>query len=195
MRKASVIIIILLSVLCVGCYKQVHCPGLPANLDYFPYYDGQILKYANSQQNVINFVIGQVENHTKSYTCQESPKCPECKCGCAFSKAFRTGNVLQNGVTYIYASFSTEGSGPKTITSVGIGLLFTCFVDDWSHNRFNKIVYQGKKISYNQVDEYLEDTVLLENENNMIITKAVIVKGKGLVSYTTADGEEWELIE
>jgi len=43
--------------------------------------------------------------------------------------------------------------------------------------------------------KYLNDIIIIENENNKTIKKVVIVKDKGLVSYTTADGEEWKLVE
>jgi hypothetical protein len=43
----------------------------------------------------------------------------------------------------------------------------------------------------------LEDTISfsLENGNNQLIKKMVFIKNKGLTSYITANGEEWNLIE
>ena len=198
MKKIGVIsvIILLLFISNMACYKRVHCPGLPTNLDYFPYHDGQTLKYVNSQQDTVNFVIAQVTDNTKSVTCQESPKCPDCKCECGFGKTFSAlGDTLQDRIPSIYAHFGVEGGGPKTITSANIKLSFTCFVDDWSKSLFNKNIYKGEKITYGQIDDFFNDTISIENANNEVVKKIVIVKGKGLVSYTTADGEEWKLVE
>jgi proline dehydrogenase len=58
-----------------------------------------------------------------------------------------------------------------------------------------KTLYEGKPILHTEASNYLNDTLSVENENNKSVKKIIIVKNKGIVSYTTADGKEWKLVE
>jgi len=73
-----------------------------------------------------------------------------------------------------------------------------CDVQNTMHSDYFAMpLLQGSNTicNYDEITTHLADTISIENESNTIIRKIVIIKGKGLVSYTTADGEEWELIE
>ena len=54
MKKIS-IIIALLSIFCTGC--KTDCPSFPSELNYFPYYKGQEVKFAKFQIDTIVYII------------------------------------------------------------------------------------------------------------------------------------------
>ena len=189
--KKILILITICCAFCFSCNKKTHCPALPASLNYYPYYEGQVLQYVNSQQEIQNFVIAYIEDYRKSYICERTLKCPEC-CECSHSLAVRTNYVLDAQISYMYAHFSVGGGGPEIISSANMSFLFTCSLED---NRLEKTLFENEKIPYNKIDQFFNDTISIENVNNELIHKIMIVKNKGLVSYTTADGEEWKLVE
>ena len=171
MKKTN-IIIVFLSVFCLNC--QIHCPEFPNNLNYFPYYEGQELNFINSQQTIHTFVISNKYNSTPDFFSHN------CKCECNIETKF---NIYSN-----QDSLSMDGgiyiTGRKDASYVSV----SCF-------GLRKYILERKSVPYDKLSKYLEDTIVIEDENNKVITKIVIVNGKGLVSYTTADGEEWKLVE
>ena len=184
---------ILLSVFCIGCKKKIHCPEFPANLNYFPYYIGQELKFTNMQQNIRSFVITNKEN-SKAKVFNED--CPDCLCSPISSfKTNQNQDLLEIIYAYISISVLDEKIVPSAMMSFDFSFLMknnVPFRDNLGVNLLSKL---KKPILYSEIETYLPDTVLIEKENNIGVTKVVIVKGKGLVSYTTADGEEWKLVE
>ena len=80
--KSIRIIIVLLSIFCIGC--KTHCPEFPANLNYFPYYEGQELKFINSQHNIQSFMVSS-KNDSKAHSFGWN-----CKCVCGAVSGFRT---------------------------------------------------------------------------------------------------------
>lgn len=183
MKKIG-IILVLLSILSIGCYKNAHCPRFPTDLNYFPYYELQELKFTNSQQNSHTFTIAQIEK-SKDYICKQTDKC-RCECNCGAYSEFRTN--YNSDMLDIYANFWIYGEGEKNVYKVH--MIFR-FVNDY----FEKTLFEGNTVSRKDIGKYLEDTIVIENADNQIVKKIVIAKGKGLVSYTTADGEEWKLVE
>jgi hypothetical protein len=180
MKKISVIIIVLLSI--TGC--KIHCPEFPADLNYFPYYEGQELQFINSQQNIRSFTIVKKAN-SKSNSFGEN-----CKCECFVYSMFNT-NSNQDTVS-IRSEINIYGR--ENVGSVYIN----CYIEDnlWNSELLSiGVELPDKKTSYEKISKYLENTITIENENNQIVKSVVIVKGKGLVSYTTVDGEEWNLVE
>ena len=181
MKKVS-IIIVLLSIFCINC--KIHCPEFPAELNYFPYYEGQELQFFNSQQNVRIFTIAKKAN-SKSDSFERN-----CKCECFLYSMF---NAISNRDTVSIRS-EINIYGRENIESVYIN----CYIEDnqWNNELLSiGVELPDKKTSYDEISKYLENTVILENDNNQIVKRVVIVKNKGLVSYTTADGEEWKLVE
>ena len=194
MKKVS-IIILLLSLFCIGCKKKTHCPEFPVNLDYFPYYIGQELEFMNLQQDIRSFVVTDKKTSNAKVFDKGSPDC-----SCFPSSSFST-NQNQNLLKIVQArtSINIPIEDEKIVISAMMYFDFDFvmtnnypFHESVGVNLLSKL---KKPILFTDVETYLPDTALLENENNMSITKMVIVKGKGLISYTTADGEEWKLVE
>ncbi|MDR2972438.1 MAG: hypothetical protein LBU83_11005 [Bacteroidales bacterium] len=185
MKKISTITIILLSIFCIGC-KKIHCPAFPADLNYFPYSKGQELKFINSHNSVSNFVISNREN-SKAYSLEWN-----CKCVCEASSGFNT-NQTQDSLTLSCNLYFGGGRYDATTYSI----FLTCNFQYSFHfsDELSKRVLLEQETPYNELSKHLSDTISIENEDNKIVNKVVIVKGKGLVSYTTADGEEWKLVK
>jgi hypothetical protein len=192
--KKILILIAICCAFCFSCNKKIHCPALHHNLYYFPYYNNQVLKYSNSHQDIDTFIIGQTDK-TKKYVCEETDKC-RCECGCDMYAEFRTHNALENNVTFIYGMLYASGVGEEAgfISSINLDVQLYHNLN-YSSNKFKKTLFKDKKISYNDINKYIGDTIIIENTDNEFIHKIAIVKDKGLVSYTTADGEEWKLEE
>jgi len=173
MRKISIVIIILTSIFYTGC-KKTHCPAFPAELNYFPYDKGQIIKFENSQKEIQSFEISYKDN-SKSYNFDWN-----CKCACEVYSSFRTNeNHLECGI-YLEDIFNNM---------VSLVELHCNFYG----GTFSKELLMGQKVPYNELYRYLSDTISVETEHGH--TWMVFVKDKGLVSYTTVDGEEWKLVE
>jgi len=176
MKKLSLIIVILLSIFCSGC-KKTHCPAFPANLNYFPYFKGQELKFTNSQQNIRSFIVLEEEN-SNAYSFEWNCKCA-CEACSLFSTSRNQDSLMISGEFYIIG-----GEDDSNISTVSI----------YFGNLRKKIDFE-KSISYNEIYKYVADTIIIEDIGSKPIRKIVTVKNKGLISYTTADGEEWRLVE
>jgi len=186
------IIIVLFSIVCIGCERQVPCPSA-FSVNYFPYAKGQNLKYINNHNDTLIYTITNEEIYDGGFAT---------KGGGINNK----GNYCCSGAIFFINSISDKAEMNCEITMEGSAdnvWEFTLRV------YLKKILYNNerleivpiksehwrKKIKYSDMSKYLEDTLILENENNKIVKKMVIVKGKGIVSYTTADGVEWKLVE
>jgi len=177
MKNISIIII---SLLFIGMGCKIHCPEFPANLNYFPYYKGQELRFTNSQQDIQNFIISS-KNDSKAYSFAWN-----CKCDCDINSIF---NIYHQKNDYLNII-----GGLYIESEIVSSIMVSCNINN-SEYLSRILSFEDKKIFYDEIYKYLEDTIIIENENNQIVKKVVIVKGKGLVSYTTADGEEWKLVE
>lgn len=168
---------------CINCKK--HCPAFPADLNYLPYLVNQELKFINYQNDISNFIISY-KNNSKANSYDWN-----CACSCEASSVFKT---YQNQDSLrIECSLIIGGSDDNAIS---YGEIDCCFKYSFHYSdNFAEVLLAGQQIPYDKLSKYLSDTISIENENNKIIKKVVIVKGKGLVSYTTVDGEEWRLIE
>jgi hypothetical protein len=178
MEKLSIMLLVLFSVFCVGC-KKTRCPEFPSNLNYFPYYNEQELKFANSQQNPQSFTITSKEN-SKSEVFAWNCDC-SCMVGSIFSANENRDSSNIEGYIHLY-----EG---ENVFSIEIRFKFQ------NREYLRKKIDLERPVFYNEVYKYLQDSIVIEDGNNQLIKKIVIVKDKGLVSYTTADGEEWNLVE
>ena len=163
---------------------KIHCPEFPAELNYFPYYEGQELQFINSQRNIQSFTITNKENSESEVFGQN------CKCLCYIFTYFNINSLSDS----LSMRCEINIDGRENVWGINID----CHIED---NLRNKellsigVELPDNKISYDEIDKYLEDTIIIENKNNKTVTKIVFVKNKGLVSYTTADGEEWKLVE
>ena len=181
MKKLHVIIIVLLSIFCIGCKKK-DCPAFPDNLNYFPYYQGKELKFSNSKNDICSFLIAETFN-SKAEKFEWN-----CKCSCEASSAFHT-NQNQDSLK-IDCSLTILGNDASSVELrcwFGYSYIYS--------DSFGKVLSSGQKIPYKELTKHLSDTISIENKNNKLVRKIVIIKNKGLVSYSTADGEEWKLVE
>jgi len=185
MKKLSIIIIASLSIFYIGC-KKTHCPAFPADLNYFPYYKGQELKFTNSQNDIRCFTVA---NKEKS---KSEDFAWNCKCYCNVYTMFRT-NLNQDSLGLEY---TIRVGGLTYARDIDLECRFQKkdSNDYYSEYLFKNIIF-GEKFPYEEISNYLDNTITLEKEDNTIVKKIVIIKGKGLVSYVTADGEEWKLVE
>jgi len=181
MKNLTVIIIVLLSVICVSC-KKTHCPAFPSDLNYFPYSQEQELKFVNSQQNFQYFTITSKEN-SKAESFEWNCRC-ECFVYTMFSANSNTDSLNIRCDIHVYGR--SYGSN--------ISMIFQIYSKSNDESIYKQIT-TDKSFPYEEMGQYIEDSVTLENDNNKLIKKVVFVKNKGLVSYTTADGEEWKLVE
>ncbi|NLJ82801.1 MAG: hypothetical protein GX330_06720 [Bacteroidales bacterium] len=184
MKKLSSILI-LLSIMFTGC-KQIDCPNFPDNLTYLPYENGQELKFMNTDGDIRSFTIVSKENSTP-YSFSSN-----CKCECAVYTRFTTTSNEENiSMECRIDIFSRQNINVFFMhSSIGNAQLTDLMDKEVSLKEFG-LTFKD----YNKISKYLEDTILLENENNQLITKMVFVKNKGLASYTTANGDVWTLIE
>jgi len=176
MRKVYLIIITLLSIACFSC-KKTYCPAFPAELNYYPYLTGQEIRFSNSLHEIQSFIISKKEN-SKAYSFDWN-----CKCECNLYTIFHA-NSNQNSFNIRCEMLIVGYTNPSSI---------------YIENRFGSDSFvksiTPSSVSYGEVGKFLDETIYFENENNKIIKKMVISKNKGIVSYTTADGEEWNLVD
>lgn len=182
MKKVSIIIVVLLSIFFIGC-KERHCPKFPKELNYFPYAKKQELKFTNSIHDVSSFIISEKEN-TKAYYLGIYDK-GDCDCSSRFST-----NRNQDYMN-ISGNFSIAGNKYED-GSVSIYFDFDNYINK---DNFSIILINNRDFPIKELSKYINDTIVMENEKNKMIKKIIIVKGKGLISYTTVDGEEWSLIK
>jgi hypothetical protein len=179
MKKLS-IIIILLSILCAGC--TIDCPEFPVELDYFPYYTGQVLEFTNSKYDL--------QTYTITYKIFSDPSSCSTglysKCECSAYTEFQAGRNRDKANIDMFFTFR----GLRRVGEINIqGRFLDTFIE-------KSILTKKGGVSFKNVHKYLDNTISIEStRENCSIKKVVIVKNKGIVSYTTADGEEWKLVE
>ena len=168
MKNTSIIIVILLSILGIGC-KKIHCPAFPVEFvnTYLPYYEEKSLSFFYNNDTLSSVV-------SRIHTSKEEFYSKNCDCSCSADYYFLTdNNLLSCDIAFDEAGY--------------YGYL---------HIKANAISFYKdfKDINLFTTNDYtvFGDTIFL---NNVDGGEARVVKGKGLVSYTTADGEEWKLVE
>ena len=188
MKKADIIIIIL-SIFCITCNRVESCPEFPSCLnDYFPYINGQSLKYTNSQYDTLDFFVAEAGIYSESdFAYRGLVKGNYCS---RYASISINSTQDEQGIN-CHCHVKAEGSLDK----VGRVVVNIIFYNELHGSEYLTIEPLKKSCSYKKLSKYLEDTYTIENVNNKSIKRVVIVKGKGIVSYTTADGEEWKLVE
>jgi len=187
MKKHKIILIVLLLIFCTGC-KRTHCPAWPSDLVYFPYSKNQELIFVNSQLDTQFFKIVRKEN-AKSESLDWN-----CHCKCSVFTLFSASSTPDS--LNVICDINASGlEYPNTIT-IHSDYYIQAHNDLYHYKEFlQEVILPDRKISYKEIEKYLSDTLIIENEKNKIINRMVIVKNKGLVSYHTFDGEEWKLID
>jgi hypothetical protein len=184
MKNVS-IIIILLTLICTGC-KEIHCPNFPNNLNYFPYENGQELEFANTQGDIRSFTVISKENSVR----ESFPS--NCKCDCFVFTRIKASNNQDN----INLECEINISGRERAGRFHLqNYISNTHLTEFLHKEVDVREFRINLDNYEKIEKYLEDTISLENGNNQLIKKMVFVKNKGLISYTTENEEEWNLIE
>lgn len=179
----NIIIIIYLAFIIYGC-KDIQCPGYPEKVNYFPYEKEQEIKFTNTQNEVNSFIIFNTQK-TDPFSFSWN-----CKCVCGASSFFST--YENNDSLRIDASCDIVGERKDLCSS--LDLRFDFIYSYHYKDYFFKTINIGKKVPFDEIYKYINDTIYLENENNINFKKLVLVRNKGIVSYTTSDGEVWILV-
>lgn len=180
----NIIIVTCLALIIYGC-KDIQCHGYPENANYFPYEKEQEIKFSNSKNEVKSLIIYNTIK-TDSYSFDWN-----CKCVCNASVYFIThenaDSISITGLCNIIG-----GRGDISFLHFNVDLSFS----NPSHysDKFYKKLNPEKKVPINEFYKYLPDTIYLENENNITFKELVLVRNKGIVSFTTADGEIWNSV-
>ena len=167
MKKVSVVIV-LLFIFCFGC-KKTYCPAFPVELAniYFPYYEKKVLSFSDNNETH-TYQINDI------YLSKEESYSKRCDCSC--------------GANYYFETENSQLYGEISIGENSSFVLFTLKINSFAFYK------EYNNINVFSVNDYsvLGDTITLNNRDGQT---AILIKGKGLVSYTTADGEEWKLVE
>jgi len=187
MKKINIITLVLLSIICIGCMRTKPCPSCLSDLNYFPYEKGQYLKFINLQSDTLVYIITYKEIYDDDFATK----------GGIYNKGNFCVSYINiyieslKDVKKIGCGVSVSGS-LEEVWNVDAGIRFS-IENDTSDFLTKELITNN--CSYKKVNKYLNDIIIMKNNNNKLVKKVVIVKNKGLVSYTTADGEEWKLAE
>jgi len=170
------IILILFLITIFGCRKE-KCPGFPTGLNFFPYSKGQELKFINSLNEIKSFIIEEKYSSLPYELCNGLYG----KCACEPPKS---GFFTYQNQDSIQIQCSLE-IWDNNVLEASSQFRYSYLYSDYFFKEFSNATTFLSEI----------DTITIEGNNSKICKKVVIVKEKGLVSYTTADGEEWKLVE
>jgi len=192
MKKQN-IVLFFFAIICIGCERTEPCPSVLSDLNYFPYIKGQSLKFINSQNDTLIYAITNEEIFDSGFATRGG--------GINSMGNYCTSMALfEINSTQDTAAMDCEIGVDGSLDKVwSFALRVYLRKNQYNNERLEIIPIQskhsGKKVKYNEISNYVNDTLTLEDENNKIVKKVIIVKNKGIVSYTTADGEKWGLAE
>jgi len=181
--KTKLIIFALLVTTITGCTRET-CPGFPEHLvDYFPYQNGNTLKFVNQENDTLFFSIRDFWWDKK----QTYRSCDKCKCSGQTSLQF-----LAVSREYHNNDSISMISGSMVVSTQTQEVSIFCEIMSWGedyiwnfntgYDQFSKIV--ADKDAFNPNDAVLfGDTVILTNENTIRINRVVIVKGEGITEF------------
>ena len=192
MKKTSFLIILAASIALSSCYR--HCAEFPKEFQqhYFPYSPGQVLTFANSMGDTVTLNVTdltQSKPYKIAWNVKES---------CAPNMIVKMqGNVESVGVEFIFMVFNrgqreydSEGGNPTYNELYDILVTFM-------PNQFNYTMYDGERY-YSRIEGMLDSLNFVsirdqQNSPDRIINTFAVAKDKGLVSFTTTDGQEYKL--
>lgn len=158
-----------------GCGK--HCPGFPDEyVDYFPYTEGETVKFTNADNDTIAFEVTgvlQVKEHKIS-------TCGMCECDppAVFLSLEPTIKDSFIGKVAVVIDLSED--------SKAMSFYFGFF--------YNKEIFEPNSdyLTYTIPINTLQDTVIIDEPNPKRISKLTLVKGKGIISfYDIINQSEW----
>lgn len=172
----------LIAISIYGC-KDTHCPAFPTKLvEYFPYSNGEELKFMNTNNDTVTLKINNYRT-SDSYSFDWN-----CKCVCEADAGFDTDNSdiysikIKGGIF-----FSNEDN-----TSI----LSCNFYDAQLSNDNFEIVKTIENPYSDTPIESFGDTVLMKKDDYYRFNSVKIIKGKGIVEFWDNNQNcNWILIE
>jgi hypothetical protein len=147
-----------------------------------------MLIFTNSQLDTQYFKIERREN-SKSESLAWN-----CHCECAVYSLFTATTTPD--IFDIRCDIKVGGADFAKNIAINCTLNFQNYDESQSYKEYlSEQIIPDKKFLYEETSKYLKDTIFLKKENNKMVIKMAIVKNKGLISFTTADGKEWILAE
>lgn len=177
MRKL-ILVIIVLSL--IGC-KDTNCPAFPPSLvEYFPYTDGNELKFKNSNSDTLILIVNK-NWASDSYSFEWN-----CKCACGADAGFETDYSEK----YSLSITGTIGIGDNNFE------LICNFYDSTVHNDVLSYFKQGV-YPYNDAQQSnLPDTIFIEKPTYNRVGNVTIIKNKGIVEFWDENQNcKWIMIE
>ena len=170
--KSKHIIFLFIILVFFGCSRS--CPDdFPIDMRYFPYSQGTILSFRNTQGDTLVAVVQDVITTKNKKISWDS------KALCIVNYGFSSsGKVRINGGLNATAS-------PDAIHYHSIHLLIEIIYNNCSYHLSKWETIEGD--NYNVFD----DTILLNDDQHSV----TIIKGKGITEWTDENGEVWKLME
>jgi hypothetical protein len=172
MKTANLFFFIIIIFVFVGCKQS--CPDdSPIDVRYFPYEEGTILSFRNTQGDTL-FTTVQNVMQSKDKNIPWGSK-GLCSADYLFSSS---GKVQLNGS---FDALANPGDSHFHTIFLSVEILYNNFTNYYNEKNF----IEGN--NYN----VFEDTVLLYDDQQSV----TIIKGKGITEWTDGDGEVWKLME
>ncbi|MDR3236706.1 MAG: hypothetical protein LBT48_08315 [Prevotellaceae bacterium] len=157
------LLFITLSALLLTACSTKYCPGFPDYLaDYYPYKNGDTLKFVNQNNDTIFYFVSEVSKPNE----QTISECYKCDCSFPSFYFYAAGSPPISGVIYTYKSL--------------LSLEFEIF-------NTNILVASGDpaKDPFNPNDSLLfgKIVVLKNRQGEINISTATIEKGKGIMDF------------
>lgn len=152
-----------------GCKK--YCPGFPDELaDYLPYAYGEEMVFANNNDTITFQIYSFYQSQS-----EEISSCGMCMCNLPFISFH--ARPLTTNLFFEAISVDIILVNPKLLES------------------YIRLKPDDSFVGTNYFDS-ATDTIIVNNTNPTRISKALIIKGKGLASfYDITTNSEWILIE
>ena len=178
LRRTLQLGLILATLVFVGC-KDRYCPGFPDDLtDILPYTPGQTIRFMNENGDYKSWKIsGVYQQHPEEYTW-----CEKCSCEdpTMYNAKFRGGKDTLYGVDTI---LNITIYSSATVDNVTI-----CAKIEYAHYHSANFIC-GQTFLNNGID-----TILLTSVPDCsYYDSLVIVRGVGLTSFCTSNGERYSL--
>lgn len=165
-----------------GC-KETHCPAFPTNLvEYFPYSNGDELKFMNTNNDTVTLKIN------KYWTSDSYSFDWNCKCSCEADAGFDADDSDK---------YSIKIEGRIHFYNESNSSILSCNFYDAQLSNDN---FEIEKIIENPYsDKFMEsfgDTVVMEKNDYYRFGSVKIIKGKGIVEFwDNKQNCNWMIIE
>jgi len=177
------VIVLLFALMTSGC-KETHCPAFPNYLiDYFPYTEGDKLKFANSDDTLKLVINNNWSSDSYSFGWN-------CKCACEANSGFNT-ELNEEFRLSIEGQVNLYNENNRSELSIDF------YNANNSVDNFN-IVIENLDPFHEENKLIFGDTLIFINEinNQARVTGMRLVKGKGIINiFDTQENCNWLLID